>query len=193
MTAIRTLVLATVMAVGLPAPARAGTGPAPEEQESSATVLAQPSPNGEASLETPVGTPATRSGAGNGLFRGMGFVLAAWGYACIIGGPFTLVICIVGFPEYWPYLVAAVVVGGGIGALVGAAAGSPSSGCRRRQRLHRAPGPPANGARRSAAAPHGCAPWPASPGPGRAPSRAGAPSGRRGWSARALREPLTAW
>jgi len=143
MATIRTLVLATVVAVGLPAQARTGTESALEEPESPATVLAQPTPNGEGSLETSVGTEASRTGAGTGLLRGVGFVLTAWVYACIIGGPLTLFICVVGFPEYWPYLVAAVVVGGGIGAVIGAASGSSSSGRRRRQRLRHAPGQPA--------------------------------------------------
>jgi hypothetical protein len=52
---------------------------------------------------------------------GAGLVLRIWVTVCIVGGPLTLAVCIIGFPEYWPIAAGAVVLATGIGAAIGGA------------------------------------------------------------------------
>jgi hypothetical protein len=119
--------LSTPMSMGGPAarPPDAAT-PRPRVAAGSTAAASRPS---TAPADTTVTTVAPRhSSAAGGALNGLGVVLKIWAYACIVGGPLTLALCIVGFPEYWPYAVMALVGGVAIGAVVGAVADSVAGG-----------------------------------------------------------------
>lgn len=71
--------------------------------------------------DTTCADPAADRAAASGAGIGAGVVLKTWITLCLAGGPLTLAVCVIGFPEYWPYLAGGVVVAGGFGALVGGA------------------------------------------------------------------------
>ncbi len=59
-----------------------------------------------------------------GAFAGAGLVLTLFGRFCIAGNALTLILCAYAVVEGWPYLVAATVMGAGIGAAVSSSSSS---------------------------------------------------------------------
>jgi hypothetical protein len=119
--------LSTPMAMGGPA-ARTPDAATPHRRETSRTASAAPGASTDAPAVRTTPSSPPPSSASSGALVGLRVVTGAWLGVCLVGGPLTLALCIVAFPEYWPYAVLALAGGMLIGAAVGAVADSVATG-----------------------------------------------------------------